>query len=596
MNKSKAFLLVALVILFSTFLAGKDSFAKDGSDKGIPSQIEDLQKQINTLSTMVSEQQQLLKDLTTNHNQEITLLNEKIQNQSTEINTLSTKVTEQEKTLSQLETSSKEQDDNIKNISSQLASLNEYITQFISVQFNTFKTTIETQINQILKDISDLKNNPPSENQKYKVTGRLLDSEGKAFYTYFYLMDEKNNTFPSFGTQNGEYYIPDLPNGKYKIRFWIEPYQSLLISEDEIVISGSNIEELELKISEPTFTASGVALGSNGSPLGNQRIHIFDPNNTGWGGYIEGGRPKTDSDGSFSVTGLPNGTYRFNVGYDWKNPLATGVITINNGNAEGIILKGTEETGTGYTVTGKAQFKNNQALSFAKIYVINQNGLMAQFQTGWHGDFTLSNLPNGEYVIKFGSMENPLIEQSININGQNQSGLILTSNAPLYDVSGNMYDVNGKEIYAGIILVDKNTGVTYSEYPRNYQSYHFQVPNGTYEIRYHVPGFDVSTPTEFVVNGENINEDIHLSVPTYSIKGKAIDKDGNPLARQPISMGYGNGGSFGYNFMTDENGNFEIDSLVDGQYIIKIGNFDNPRATKPITISGSDLTDLVVSE
>ncbi|MBT2641692.1 carboxypeptidase-like regulatory domain-containing protein [Bacillus sp. ISL-41] len=262
------------------------------------------------------------------------------------------------------------------------------------------------------------------------------------------------------------------------------------------------------------------------------------------------------------------------------------------------LLQGTQPNPSqgSYSIEGTIKFTNNEPIRLAKIYVINQLGQQTQFESGWQGEFSLMNLANGQYTLKVGSVQNPLLEKTISVNSQNQTGINLISNVQLYNIKGKMIDLNGKEFYAGLVLVDKNTGVYYSESPRDFKTFNFQVPNGIYQISYHVPGFNVSTPTEIVVNGKDENVDINLSVSTHSVRGKAVDKNGNPLASESISFSYGNGGIFGYNFNTDREGNFAINGLVDGQYTINIGKPQNPIASLPITINGSDLNGLVVTQ
>jgi hypothetical protein len=121
----------------------------------------------------------------------------------------------------------------------------------------------------------------------------------------------------------------------YTVDFQLQPYHNLLTTPDEIVVNGSNIEGLEIKINARTYSVSGIAKDKDGNLLANERIHIFSPSTSGWGG-----RPTTNPDGTFTVKGLPNGTYLLKFGQNPSDPIAQGEVTINNGDVQGLVIQG----------------------------------------------------------------------------------------------------------------------------------------------------------------------------------------------------------------------------------------------------------------
>lgn len=187
------------------------------------------------------------------------------------------------------------------------------------------------EIQKLQQEIGQTNTTPtqPSQATTYSVEGTMVDANGQPFFSPIYLVSTGGVMYHSgaFDASSGAFSWTDIPSGTYSVRFGMPEFT--IASPLQVVVNGSDVSGLTFKLATPVYNVSGNAT-ANGQPIANQMITLEVSNGT-YGGYWG----NTDSEGNFTIHGLPNGTYGVVIGASGA-PLASGEFTVSNGNLTGM--------------------------------------------------------------------------------------------------------------------------------------------------------------------------------------------------------------------------------------------------------------------
>jgi hypothetical protein len=214
----------------------------------------------------------------------------------------------------------------------QISSLQQHITSQendISLLKNQIGT-LQSQIQQLQAKVDVLEGNPKPPTIGHSISGRMVDSNNKSFFSGVQLIDATGKHYHrnSGDPLTGSFSFIDIPDGTYTINYYFQTYQ--IDSPKQVTVSGNDITGLTVKLAVPTYTISGLALDKSGLPIKNEGVSLRDPNNIG--GYW----PPTGNDGTFTLVGIAPGTYTISVG---NSPLATAEVTVTDHDLTNIIVK-----------------------------------------------------------------------------------------------------------------------------------------------------------------------------------------------------------------------------------------------------------------
>lgn len=255
-----------------------------------------------------------------------------------------------------------------------------------------------------------------------------------------------------------------------------------------------------------------------------------------------------------------------------------------------------------YNVSGKATFANGYPiLSYGIFYTSNNGSSGRSGSVNSDGSFTLNNLQEGTYTLKFGSEVNPLLETVVEVNG-NVTGLDLVSELEAVQVKGKMVDSNEKQFVFSHFMEDIDHKIRYSSlrsYQGNEGEFVYIVPkNRNYRLGFNHEEYTLESPLSIFVGDENVNDvTFKLDEPTYSISAQVLDLQGNPISGQDISIRYSTehgGGTYGAGWRTSEDGEFFLDGLIAGKYTILVGDHRNPMISYEVEIVNSNITELII--
>lgn len=235
---------------------------------------------------------------------------------------------------------------------------------------------------------------------------------------------------------NGVYVLRGLSAGDYKVQFhgafgsnYLQQWwdgkdtqnSAMLITVGATsALTGKNVT---LKVGS---SISGIVRGLNGVALANVDVGVQQA--TGGGGYAYGsGYATTDASGSYTVRGLPVGSYKLQfvpesgseytsqwwlgkATVDSATPLTVGTAQELTGKNVSLKVGGTVSgtvTGVGSTLAGGAVSGVSVAAYSSDPYIDQR----ASTTTNSDGTYALRGLSAGTYTLKFASDQNSYIEQ-----------------------------------------------------------------------------------------------------------------------------------------------------------------------------------------
>lgn len=234
-----------------------------------------------------------------------------------------------------------------------------------------------------------------------------------------------------------------------------------------------------------------------------------------------------------------------------------------------------------YSISGTV-YQTGGVTGLANVTVSTDTG--ATTTTDANGDYILSDLPNGSYVVtptKASYAFSPASD-NVDISGASVSSIdfTATSNPTVHKISGRVTLINGITGVSGV-TVSTNTGGT-----------DVTDSNGDYEISALANGTHIVTPSGIsgqtfdptqrtvTINGGNqTGKNFTTSIPgTFSISGSVKFSDGGPIIGAVVSTG-------SHSATTNASGNYTISLVPPGSYTLSAtlaghnitsNNFSNP--------------------
>ncbi len=343
-------------------------------------------------------------------------------------------------------------------------------------------------------------------------------------------------------------------------------------------LTGKNLTGQNFK-GVPT-EVSGNVTDTNGNPLENVEVQIVDKNDpTNVIGPV-----KTDSDGNFITTKVPNGDYDVVViTPDGYKPVGPEEISVKNDSHKGLTF-----TPAPTEVTGNVTDTDKIPLENVEVQLVDKNdptNVIGPVKTDSDGDFIVTNIPNGEYdvVVVTPDGYKPVTPIAITVANDDHGPLTFTPDASR--VGGNVTDTDDTPLDGvEIQLVDPNdpSNVIDTTTTDSNGNYEFKnVPNGDYKVVVVTPdGYKPVDPKEITVkNNDNLKKDFEPDATR--VTGTVTDDEGTGLENVKVNLVDPNDPT---NIIdtttTDSNGNYEFKKVPNGDYKVVV---DTPAGHQPAT-------------
>lgn len=300
-----------------------------------------------------------------------------------------------------------------------------------------------------------------------------------------------------------------------------------------------------------TYRITGQVL-ENGNPV--EGVRIYSGNRTTW----------TNSDGTYTLVGLPSGSYPVSArktGYTFT-ALFTNPVNVNNQNVMNVNFTGSRAT---FTISGRV---TSVGQGFAGATV--SAGVYSTF-TNSNGDYTLTGVPAGAYqLVATGPNGENFIPQGFNNPVQITNASVMNRNFVelVFPVSGRVTGLAGPHAITDGVR-NANTALNAGAWTWTLP----KVPPGTWNIIATAPGQAVTpsfvnpvtvTNTGVIRDGANMARTSLDFVATagtvYSVSG-FIDEAGGPSLGSVVDAGSATG-------RTDSRGIYVIPNLPAGTYTL----------------------------
>ncbi|MBH0156312.1 carboxypeptidase regulatory-like domain-containing protein [Fictibacillus sp. 5RED26] len=299
---------------------------------------------------------------------------------------------------------------------------------------------------------------------------------------------------------------------------------------------------------------------------------------------------QTDLFGKYSLTNIAPGTYTIEFSKANYTSLAqsvviqSGTITVINPVLIAIpgILQGTVTSNTGSAVSGATVLLSD-----------NLGTVIASVTTSPTGAYTFGAVIPGHYTltVSANNFQAATIGQNVPSNQTTTANFVLQPNPGT--VSGTITG-SGGPIAGAIVEALSGTGIAVAtattdgagQYTIN------RLAPGSYRLRVSAPAFQTFVVGFSVSAGQTVVVDVNLLANPGSIIGTVIDEDsGAPLPGASLKV-VNSSGITDASVTTDVNGQFSVDSLAPGTYVITFSS--DGHGTKTIgTYVQSDQTTTV---
>jgi hypothetical protein len=463
------------------------------------------------------------------------------------------------------------------------------------------------------------------------ISGFKLDQNGTGLPGF--TMTLSNDT-PSFNMStttgnDGSYIFSGLSNGTYNITEtellgWtpVNPSSGSLSA----TVNGSDVSDMNFTntqvpvTSGGTFSISGFKLDQNGTGVSGFTMTLtndttsFNMSTT------------TGNDGSYSFSGLSNGTYNITEtplsGWTPVNP-SSGILsaTVEGSDVSDMNFTNTQvsvTSGEAFSISGFKLDENGSGISGFTITLTNDTPeFNMSTTTGNDGSYTFSGLSNGTYNIT----ETPLPgwapvnpssgSLSATVDGSDVSDMNFTNtqvpvtSGGTFSISGFKLDQNGTGVSGfTITLTNDTSSFNMSTTTGDDGSYSFSgLSNGTYNVtETPLSGWTPVNPSSgslsVVISGADMADQNFTNsgpsvpvVPTGgTIKGevyKSWDKDQGLSGFDVVLVGIGkNTKGIHMKATTDDNGFYSFTGLAKGSYKVHVRHKSGwiPKSEKTVTV------------
>ncbi|KIL37327.1 hypothetical protein SD71_01165 [Cohnella kolymensis] len=359
---------------------------------------------------------------------------------------------------------------------------------------------LQAQISELQARISQLeKPNVPVE--KHRVSGTMVDVNGKTFFSGFELISSNGTHYPrtTGNTETGAFTFEQIPNGTYDVHFYYNGYK--VDSPKQITINGSDITDLQVKLSVPTFTVSGKATFADGTAMAHQGISLIDPHNIG--GYWQG----TNEQGEFTISGIAPGEYTLQIGQS-NGAVAQTTIRVTDSDLTGVELK-SDSNKPQLNVQGEVTLEN-ELIANATVRLMDRGGYYGDM-TNAQGAYNIAVREAGSYPLvvaeqgyKFGYKSNLTVT-----NGTPTIADIVMAEGGIIDGRIQRADGSGIPNVSAKVL-DGSGNMINRIYTNNNGTYQLNAPAGSYTLLIEADGRQPIDETLNVTPGQTITRDFTL--------------------------------------------------------------------------------------
>jgi protocatechuate 3,4-dioxygenase beta subunit len=294
----------------------------------------------------------------------------------------------------------------------------------------------------------------------------------------------------------------------------------------------------------------------------------------------------TSSDGTYTLSGLPPGTYTIRVTHaGYQIASVGGTVTAGATTTVDISLLSIEGT-----LSGHVQTELLTSIGGATIEVIEGTNVVASTTTNPQGDYVILNLAPQTYTVRAGAVGYQISTQTTTIVTSSTTTVNFTLSADVGAIQGTVTSSLGVPIPgAGLTIMVSQESTPVAETVTGADG-SYRVSNiapGTYTIEARATHFQTSAQGAVIESGHETTVDFVLQAAPGSLVGTVIDAVG-PLAGARIDVVQDS--TVVATTLTSTNGTYTIDGLAPADYLVRASYTDHETAIQSATIIASQTT------
>ncbi|MGM7701591.1 carboxypeptidase regulatory-like domain-containing protein [Pseudalkalibacillus sp. Hm43] len=388
---------------------------------------------------------------------------------------------------------------------------------------------------------------------------------------------------------NGFYRFSGFTSGQYLISAIFPIYQRVQISINpepgETVIADIFFQPEPGKI-------SGLILDAEtGSPLVGAQAEVYSPGST-----VPVARRTAGASGDFLIEGVVPGSFTITAYTLNYSEEIKGIIVEPNGITEVEFQLDPDPV----TVSGTVLDENDNPLANVSVRIIDENEVeIGNGISDIDGNFAIGNLPSGNFTIIAGIDDYAEFTTGISVQpGEEYDDLNIQMIALGGMFRGNVTSVESSEGIAGVlisILTPEGIPIisTNSDPIGNFVSP--LLSPGMYTVIASSPYYVQDEKGVIIVSNQTSEVIFQLEGIGGSIKGRAVNENGNPITNTPIAIRLlNNNGALLQTLQALIDGTFEVLNLSAGTYQVNVIADTYQTTTVGANIKNGEIADLTV--
>ncbi|MGG0853609.1 carboxypeptidase regulatory-like domain-containing protein, partial [Metabacillus fastidiosus] len=362
---------------------------------------------------------------------------------------------------------------------------------------------------------------------------------------------------------DGSFQFSNLAPGSYTVSASAQNYAATTAG---VTVLANQISTVALTLIPNPGTVSGTVTSSNAEPLSNALLQITNSNGTVIGSAF------TNSQGQYTITNVPTGSYNVTANTDNFSPSVVGVTIDPGENVTNVNFSLTPNPGS---LNGQiVNFQTGEAVVGASVIVRDAltQAIIASTTTTIFGNYTINNLPPSTVTVtaaknRFGTSSVGAIIVS---NGSTTANLALSPNTGA--INGIVLDTNGNVVTGNNIEVqvfNENKILLTSVTANSDGTYTVSnLPPGNYFVTVTAPGFSSSTiPVQVISETTTTVTNIVTPLPVQLTVNVQNNATGEPITGANVTVRHQNGIVITTR-VTDQNGQTVFTNLPSGSLIV----------------------------
>ncbi|MED4452355.1 carboxypeptidase regulatory-like domain-containing protein, partial [Metabacillus fastidiosus] len=389
---------------------------------------------------------------------------------------------------------------------------------------------------------------------------------------------------------DGSFQFSNLTPGSYTLSATVQGYAATTAGA---TVLANQTSDVALTLIPNPGTVSGTVISSDNEPLSNTLVQITTSNGTIIGSAF------TNSQGQYTITNVPTGSYNIKANVENFSPAVVGVTVGPGENVTNVNFSLTPNSGS---LNGQIiNSQTGEVIGGARIIIRDTltQTIIASTTSTTFGNYIINDLPPGSVTVTavkngFGTAS---IGAIIASNESTTADLSLspntgTINGTIVDTNGNMVTSNNIEVQ----IFNENKILVTTVTANNDGTYTVSnLPPGNYFVTVTAPGFASSTVTVQVRSDTATSiTNIVTPLPVQLTVNILNDATGEPITGASVTVRHQNGIIIATR-ITDQNGQTVFTSLPSGSLVITADALSFGTASTTIFANNGDVLNTTLS-